>query len=384
MKICLIHQYFKTPETGGAIRSYYIANHLKSKGHTVTVITARNNRAYSVDKSLGYDVHYLPVYYENHLSFLSRIHAFFIFVWKANRLIKNLQPFDLNYVITTPLTTGFIATRALKRFGTPYIFEVGDLWPEAPIQLGVINNPLLKWITRKWELSFYSKAQSIVALSPDIKNYIQSNCPNCTIDVITNFADIDLFKNAEANKSLSHLENKFVISYLGTVGLANHLEYLISFAEKLTNDNVHIVVAGGGAQFNKIKIIALSKELKNITFLDQTDKKGVASILSITDAIYISFKNVPVLGTGSPNKFFDGLASGKMIIINFQGWLKPLVEKHDVGVYYPPEKPEELVEKLTPYLEQSRLIKVKENSLALAEKFTPKNQLSGLDTILEF
>ncbi|QSE98193.1 glycosyltransferase family 4 protein [Fulvivirga lutea] len=384
MKICLIHQYFKTPETGGAIRSYYIANYLKSKGHTVTVITARNNRAYSVDKSLGYDVHYLPVYYENHLSFLSRIHAFFIFVWKANRLIKKLQPFDLNYVITTPLTTGFIATRALKRFGTPYIFEVGDLWPEAPIQLGVINNPLLKWITRNWEMSFYSKAKSIVALSPDIKDYIQSKCPNCTIEVITNFADIDLFKNAEVNESLSHLENKFVISYLGTVGLANQLEYLISFAEKLTSENVHIVVAGGGAQFNKIKIIAINKGLKNITFLDQTDKKGVASILSITDAIYISFKNVPVLGTGSPNKFFDGLASGKMIVINFQGWLKSLVEKHDVGVYYHPEKPEELVEKLTPYFEQSRLIKVKENSLALAEKFTPKNQLSRLDTILKF
>ena len=68
MRICLIHQYYKTPETGGAIRSYYIAKHLQEQGHDVTVITARNNKAYTIENDLGFEVHSLPIYYENHLS----------------------------------------------------------------------------------------------------------------------------------------------------------------------------------------------------------------------------------------------------------------------------------------------------------------------------
>jgi hypothetical protein len=58
--------------------------------------------------------------------------------------------------------------------------------------------------------------------------------------------------------------------------------------------------------------------------------------MNITDASFIFYKPVPVLETGSPNKFFDGLAAGKLIIINFGGWIKTEIEENKCGVYVNP------------------------------------------------
>lgn len=387
MRIFIIHQYYKTPQTGGAIRSYYIAKYLKSKGHDVSVITARNNRAYSIDQSEGYDVHYLPVYYENHLSFLSRIHAFFLFAWKAYKLLKSLPKPDLNYVITTPLTTGFVATRAKKKLGIPYLFEVGDLWPDAPIQLGVLKNPLLKYLALRWEYKFYSKADQIVALSTDIKAEIEKKCPLQKVNVVTNFADQKLF---ESNKKSIELESKYkteghlVISYFGTVGLANELEYLIDAANAVKNEKIKFLVAGGGARYNAIKKMAEKYALQNMMFFEHRNKFELEELVNITDAIYVSFKNVPVLASGSPNKFFDGLAAGKMVIINFQGWIKELIEKERCGFYYQPTESAQFLEKIRPYIANTDLLEqAQSRAHYLSEQYSPEAQLSKLDEIID-
>ncbi len=387
MNICLIHQYFKTPETGGAIRSYYLASHLVKLGHTVTVITARNNRAYTIDKINGFDVHNLPVYYENHLNFWSRIHAFFLFVWKTNRLLKKLPKADLNYVITTPLTTGFIALKALKGYKTPYIFEVGDLWPEAPIQLGVIQNSyVIKWL-RNFESKIYRHAQSMVALSPDIKDYIQKIVPDKKITVITNFADLDFFgeRKGTINSPLaSDLKDKFVITYMGTVGMANHLEYLIDLAKNTIDLPLAFVIMGAGARYEAIQRLAIDNALPNIHLLPHQDKNGVREVLALTDAVYISFKKVPVLSTGSPNKFFDGLAAGKLIIINFEGWIKKLIDENHCGFYYDPLQPERFREKIVPYISnQALLTEAQQHSKNLAFAFTPEQQLGPLPDVIK-
>ncbi|HNP19249.1 MAG TPA: glycosyltransferase family 4 protein [Fulvivirga sp.] len=382
MRICLVHQYYKTPQSGGAIRSYYIAKYLTEKGHEVTVITARNNKAYSVDKEDGYEVHNLPIYYSNHLSFLSRIHAFLLFVWSTNRLMKKLPRFDLNYVISTPLSTGLIALKSKKRTKTPYIFEVGDLWPDAPIQLGVIKNPLFKWLTYRFEKKVYRHAQSVVALSPDIKENILAKVPKQKVGVITNLADLKYFN---PGKSLKPIEKeKFVIAYLGSMGMANHLEYLVDVAKALSSDTrLQFIIMGEGARHEAIEKKISQEKVNNIQFLPQRDKKGVLELMNEVDAIYVSFLKAPILSSGSPNKFFDGLAAGKLIIINFKGWIKTLIEKHECGFYHDPTQPKDFFELVKPYIERKeKLAEAQQNARILAEQFTPEVQLSQLDEII--
>lgn len=389
MRIYIIHQYFKTPLDGGGIRSYYISKYLVEQGHDVSVVTAYNGEEYKQESVEGITVHYLPVYYTNHLSFWSRVHAFYRFVWMSIRLISKMPRPDVNYVISTPLSTGIIALYLKKTKKIPFIFEVGDLWPKAPIQLGVIKNILLKRVSIWLEKRIYQKAQSIVALSPDIQAEIQNIVPAKPIKVVTNMADTGFFiPENKSNEYLKkyELENKFVISYTGTVGLANHLEYLLSAAKAcLPFEGIRFIVMGSGAKWDYINALAKKEQLNNILFLSSGDKQQVKEILNVSDAIYISFKNAPVLASGSPNKFFDGLAAGKLIIINFKGWIKDLIEQHNCGFSYDPEKPEEFIKQLTPYLEDKTALKSMHcNSRKLAESsFAINQQLEELADFIE-
>ncbi|UII22146.1 glycosyltransferase family 4 protein [Fulvivirga ligni] len=382
MRIVLIHQYFKTPAEGGGIRSYYIAKYLKQLGHEVHVITAYNNESAHFKNIDGINIHYLPVYYTNHLSFWSRVHAFARFVLMSRRVLKKLQPIDFNYVITTPLTTGIIGLYVKWRFKNPYIFEVGDMWPDAPIELGVLKNQLLKRAAFWLEKKSYQGADKLVALSPDIKEYIQTKVKSKDIEVVTNMADVDFFKRNPKDASLIAkygVEGKFVITYAGTVGMANHLEYLLDIAYAVKEDSrFHFIIAGDGARLRSIKEKGNQQNLTNLSFISFTDKEGVKEVLNISDAIYVSFTNVPVLSSGSPNKFFDGIAAGKLVIINFKGWIKELIVKHSCGFYCDPIKPGDFKRLIMPYLEdENHLEMAQQNSRILAENYFSKEKQLG-------
>jgi len=385
--IRIIHQYYKTPEDGGAIRSYHLANYFNKLGHEVSVITAFNEKYYQEKKIENVTVHYLPVYYTNHLSFLSRIHAFLRFYWQAKKLMKRLPQPDLNYVISTPLTTGFLALFGLNRQKTHYIFEVGDLWPEAPIQLGVIRNPLLKRATRSLEKKIYNKAKHIVALSTDIERIINQTT-NTPTTCVTNIADTEYFKpvkNGNIKEKLGY-KDKFVVGYIGTVGLANHLEFLLDAADACKAEpDIQFVIMGGGAQYDMIRQNAINRKLGNIDFYAEGDKDEARNMLYASDAVYVSFANAPVLGSGSPNKFFDGLAAGKLITINFEGWIKHCVERNECGFSYNPHNPENFFEKLRPYVDDNNLLEnAQHHSLHVAQNYTKEEQFKRLENLIQF
>ena len=114
LNILYIHQYFKIPSEGGAIRSYYLAKGMIKKGHQVQMITSHNNNNYIKKDIEGITVHYLPVKYSNHFGYLRRIYAFLLFAHKAYYLGRKFKNIDLAYVTSTPLTVALTALR-LKR-----------------------------------------------------------------------------------------------------------------------------------------------------------------------------------------------------------------------------------------------------------------------------
>lgn len=370
MRVLIIHQYFNTPETGGPLRSYYLAEGLSRHGYEVEIITSHNDSAESSVAISGFMVHYLPVHYHNGLGFVRRIYAFAKFAKLALKKALTLQPADLCYAISTPLTIGWVALSLKARKCIPYIFEVGDLWPEAPIQMGVIRNPLVKRWLRKYEQKIYNNASQVVALSPGIEEGILKAAPRCRTTVIPNMSDCQFFKGPQSMPGLreSRLTNKFVILYCGTIGRANHLEYLVAAARaaQRLNSNLHFRIAGKGSELKRIK--KMSAGLANIEFLDYLSKNQLREVMEGCDAVYVSYAAVRVLTTGSPNKFFDGLAGGKMMILNFGGWLKDLTQQEMLGIVVDPEQPETLVSALKPVVnDPTLLLKYQQNARRVGE-----------------
>ena len=388
MKILIVHQHFNTPDQGGAIRSYYIATGLREKGYQVEVITAHQQSRYLKKTLSGVTVHYLPVYYDNSQGFWSRVYAFARFAWLAWVKAKSIPDISLCYTISTPLTAGWVALRLKRRKGIPFVFEVGDLWPEAPMQMGVLKNPWLIRRLRSFERKVYREARQVVALSPDIKQGVQAVAPECQVSVVPNMCDCDYFQPAPStrqHKLALGLPDKFLVLYFGTIGKANHLEFLIEAAKcaSQSSSQVHFVVAGKGSELARIKRMA--KGLSNITFLGHGSKEVGRELLLACDANYISYADIPVLSTGSPNKFFDGLAAGKLTVLNIGGWLKELAERDQLGIYVNPYKPQDLHEKLQPFVQDASLLgRYQKNARRAAEeKFSKKLAIEKLQRIID-
>jgi len=374
LKILYIHQYFKTPEQGGAIRSWYIATAMVHSGHEVHMITSHNGDKYELKLVNGIHVHYLPVSYRSSYGFLRRVISFLLFSHHAYHLSRKMSSYDLIYVTSTPLTVGLVALKLKNKMQLPYVFEVRDLWPEVPIQMKIIRNPVLKQLTRYLERKIYAGASGIVALSPGIVQYIKNQSSVKSVHFCPNMSDCDFFEtNGPDEKNLTikyALEEKFVISYFGAIGPSNALEYLLDIARIARNEKREVVflILGEGPRKQALIRKKLSEDLNNVHFIDQQNKYDLKKYLAVTDAAYISFANFPVFELNSPNKFFDALASGKLIISNVNGWIRELIEKYSCGFYYPPERPDRFFEKLNPFLENPGILrKYQKNASKLAE-----------------
>jgi glycosyltransferase involved in cell wall biosynthesis len=347
VNILILHQHFKTPQTGGALRSYFLATAAVGNGWQVNVVTGASQRNYSVDNVEGILVHNVPVHYSNYFGFWKRILAFVNYLRWCIKLAQKLKHADVCYAISVPLTTG-LAARWLKwRYNIPYIFEVGDLWPDAPIELDVIINPVLKKYLWTMEKRIYQEAKSVVALSPAIQSAIEKKAPGTSVHMIPNMADVDFFKPETKSGALEEkfgVKGKLVVSYFGAMGFANGLEALLHAAEKCQQAQlpVHFLLAGDGVEQANLNKLAKQLALTNLTFHGFQDRSGIGELMNVTDVVFVSFRPAAILETGSPNKLFDGLAAGKMILVNFKGWLLQELIQSGCGAYVNTQIPKAL------------------------------------------
>lgn len=380
MKVLILHQYFNTPETGGPLRSYYLAKALVDKGITTAVITTHNGTGFRKEIVEGIEVHFLPIPYSNSFGFFKRITSFLKFVLSIVREARQFKDYTVCYAISTPLTIGIAAIWIKWQYKIPYIFEVGDLWPEAPIQVGVIKNHLLKTALYKLEKSIYKRSKAIVALSDPIRKDIETKAPGRKIHVIPNMADVAYYKPADKKPELEtkfNVRGKFVVSYIGTFGLANGLERMLHCAQEAQKKNlpVHFLLCGEGARHDELQQYTGQLGLENVSIIPMQNREGVREVLTITDAAYISYLPLPVLETGSPNKYFDALAAGKLIVVNFNGWIKNEIESHTCGIFV--ESPGMFAEKIQHFVQQPEMLKHYQlNSRALAERMYARSLLS--------
>ena len=378
----ILHQHFKTPYSGGAIRSYYLAKALVDHGIETTVITARTSETYEVENVDGIEVHYLPIAYDNAFKFYKRSLAFLHFAWQAVKVSDQFKNADICYAISVPLTVGIAARKIRARHKIPFIFEVGDLWPDAPVQLGFIRNTLLRKYLYRLEEQIYKSAQAVVALSTAIKSAVENKVPGKEVHLLPNISDTDFFKPEKKNPELERkfgVQNKFVVSYIGAVGFANGLGYFLECARVSQQASlpVHFLLCGEGAELEHLKQLHCDYKLGNFTFTPFQTRDGVREIMNVTDATFISYRPEPILQTGSPNKYFDGLAAGKLIVVNFGGWIKDEVERTRCGIYIDPQVAEDFVVQLKPFLKSNDLLTGYQRSARhLAEQSYSRHLLS--------
>lgn len=293
----------------------------------------------------GIEVYALPIPYDNAMGFRARGVAFASYAFQAYKLAAELgkvQPFDLVYATSTPLSVGLPAVWLRDKFGWPFVFEVRDLWPDFPVQMGALRN---RWV-RRWayrlEARLYRRAERVVALSPGIAAGIQRVNPSAEISLLPNFSDTTLFYPSSSSgeiQPLPHLphlqDGEKAIVYFGALGIANGVEELFALAKLAHARGLpwRFYAIGEGAERARLERFIADEALPNAHVLGSVRKKELPALLRSAHLAYVSFISVPVLATTSPNKFFDALAMGLPVATNVPGWLQSLVQEEGCGFF---------------------------------------------------
>ena len=390
MKVIYLHQYFCTPSMSSGTRSYEMARRLVKKGHKVFMISSKHShleikkRNFSIEE--GIHVWWLPVKYSNNMNFIQRIYSFIIYCIYAYKIGRKLN-YGLVFASSTPLTIAIPGIFLSKIRKVPFILEVRDLWPTIPIELRIIRNVLLIKLSLYLERISYRLSDKIIALSNGMRDgIINTGINKSKITVIPNGSDIELF-NINSKSDIGFIDqidwintDRDIIIYTGAIGKINGLSYMAFMAEEMIklNPDVLFCVIGDGIEKDKVNLLAKKLGIMNNNFylVPKMSKKKLPQILSISTVLTSFVINKKILWNNSANKFFDGLAAGKPLMINYGGWQADLLNEYDAGIVVSPDDPISGAKKLNNLLQDKhRLQNMGQAGLELAKTVFNRNEL---------
>ncbi len=367
MHILYLMQYFVPPDGTWSTRTYEFARRLIASGHQVTVITSNGmlpEPYRSISKTTSAEIAgvpciVIPVPYATGMSSLNRVKGYVRYNLSAFRQIIH-QRADVVYASSAPLTIAIPAIWAKLWHRIPMIFEVRDLWPEMPIAMGTLKNPILKAVARGLEWVAYHSAAHVIALSPGMAEGVKSRgIPAERISVIPNSCDIELFdvppeRGGRIRAQLGLTPGQPLVVYAGSYGLLNDLDYLIDLAHQMQflAPQVRFLLIGSGINERRIRTSAQELGLLDHTLwmwepLPKKEMPGLMAAATVATSFFVSLKP---MWKNSANKFFDALAAGKPIVINYGDWQADIINKYGVGLVLPPEDARQAAELLAAFL----------------------------------
>ncbi len=393
MRIVYLHQYFVTPSMRGGTRSYEMARRLAAAGHEVHVVTsdqapAPGGARWRQSVESGVHVHWAAVPYANEMGYLRRTLAFLRFAvlasWRSSRLRG-----DLVFATSTPLTIAIPALIASTWTRRPFVFEVRDLWPDVPIAIGALRNPVAVAVARALERLTYRRADHIVALAPGMAADIAAKgVPMAKLSVIPNGCDLDVFAedvaaSARLRESTPWLRHRKLVLFTGTIGVVNGVDYLARLAAAVAerDPEVRFAVIGGGRDAERVREVAADCGVLDRSFflLGPLPKRALVAWTSAATFNVALFTGPRVVWKDAvQNKFFDSLAAGRPVACNFRGWQSEVAESEGVGVILPPDDLEGAAEILLERLrDDAWLAAARGRALALATGRFSRDRLAG-------
>jgi len=365
MKILYVSQYFP-PEMGApAARAAELSRHWAGDGHEVTVLTGFPNHPTGV----------VPLEYRSKIRRL---------VMRDNvdgvRVIRSwLLPFAnrrsheriLNYTsfCVSAASTGLFVSRPDVVIATSpqllvglsgwwlarnkrvrFIFEVRDLWPESLAAVGVgTEDSLLHRSLSKLANFLYRRSDHVVVVSPAFEERLvhRWQVPQAKISVIENGVETDIFSpRGPSDKLRKELgaEGKFVVCYIGTIGMAQALETVVEAASELQDSAPHILflLVGEGADKERIIGLARSRALTNVRFVDQQPRDRIPTYIAASDVALVLLRKSPLFKTVIPTKMLECMSCARPIILGVDGQARKILDEAQAGIFVEPEKAKDL------------------------------------------
>lgn len=362
MKLLFLTDNFPPEVNAPATRTYEHCKEWVKKGVEVTVITCApnfpkgkvfdgyKNKLYQKEIVDGIKVVRVWSYMSANKGAVKRILDYMSFMISA--FIVGLFIRTDIIVATSPQFFTAIAGRWLSFWKqTPWIMEVRDIWPESIKAVGAMKEGLVIRFFEYLEKRMYKSAQKIVVVTDSFKDQLIKNhkVNSSKIAVIKNGINLDLFTPQAKNKKLLNelsLNNKFVIGYIGTHGMAHALDFIFKSTQKITDSRIHFLFVGGGAMKNELEQLKSDLNLRNITMVNQVSKNEIKEYISIIDAGLVNLKKSDTFKAVIPSKIFELAGMHKPILLGVEGEAKKLVVNYKIGLVFEPENEQDFLNKV--------------------------------------
>ena len=351
MNIWILNHHALTPEMSGGTRHYDFARELVKRGHGVTIVASSfhysqykemkvyDTREYIQEKIDGIDFIWIetPPYFGNGVG---RVKNMLSYTQKVLKYLPklNLQKPDIIIGSSVHLFAVYAAYKLSVKYNTPFIMEVRDLWPQTLIDMGISKWHPFILLLGYLEKYLYKKANRIISNLPYANDYIGQIVSKDKFAWISNGTDLSAIKYIPKKA-----EERFVISYTGSMGVANNLQVLLDVAKKLSyKKDIYFRIIGDGVEKERLKTFVRVNNLHNVTIEDAVPKEQVAGILQNSDVLYLSLLDSPLYRFGiSLNKLFDYMASGRVVILAGNPGNNPIKDA-DAGYSIKPNDAKEL------------------------------------------
>jgi hypothetical protein len=253
---------------------------------------------------------------------------------------------DVILATSPQLLTG-LAGRLLARIkAKPWVFEVRDLWPESIVAVGVLKDGAVIRLLERLETSLYRSAARIVTVSEPMRERIVAKGVSVDkIAVVSNGADPARLQGDEKRERLAAqwkpLE-RFVVGYIGTHGMAQGLEVVVSAAEILRDTNIHFLFVGEGVRRQELEALAARAGLENTTFLGMVSASDAIDYLALSDVVVVPLKRTTTFESALPSKVFETAAVGRPMVVSAYGHVADIVQQYDAGLVVEPGDPAQL------------------------------------------
>lgn len=385
MNVLYFHQHFSTPKGSTGIRSYEMAKSLLEHGHSVTMVCGsygggqtglttdfiKGRREGNVD---GIDIIEFDLAYANTDGLVKRTGLFLRFAFKSIGIALT-HKYDVVFSTTTPLTAGIPGIFARWLRGKPFVFEVRDLWPELPKQMGVIKNPVILVAMSVLEWCSYRSAHRCIGLSPGIVAGIQKCGVRADkIALVPNGCDLGIFsQQTQSWRPTGVSETDLMAIFTGTHGIANGLDSALNAAlelKKIGRNDIKIVLIGQGKLKDSLQKRAKAEQLDNVIFHEPVNKQRLAELMQGADLGLQLLANIPAFYYGtSPNKFFDYISAALPVLNNYPGWLAGMIKDNSCGYAIEPDNAKAFADALVHAADNRQALpQMGENGLALAKR----------------
>jgi glycosyltransferase involved in cell wall biosynthesis len=348
MRILCMYFHYASPDCPSGARAYPLLRALGQR-HEVTVLTGTHyfrNRLTSRYpwEPPGVTVRKLSVPYSNQMGVLQRLRGYVGFPLRALVAALRLPRPDVIYGISTPLTTAAAAATAARWHGVPWVFEVRDLWPDFPIEMGALPFRWLRTSLRRLERFLYRDANHVITVSPDMSRHVEAcGVPSERVTTLLQGTDLHLL---DASSTMSPtvlrqrhgLGDRHVVLYAGTLGRANDLTTVLAAAQYLLQRrDVTFVIVGQGHHAPDVD--AAARRYRNVIRIPTQPRHRMMPWFQLASLTLVPFLDRPVLATNAPTKLFDSLAAGTPVLVTNPGWTAALVRATRCGWVVPPSDP---------------------------------------------